>query len=1223
MKRSIIFVFSILSTLTLITSCHRFDFEFDSRHSAPEVVDIMFTITDTFSEYVKYDLDIQFNQAYSEDFKIAVQHSYSTDTYINESGNNKLTISVEINKDDFEQNEDGIFVYHVAISALDKYGTPIGQVYDLELTYEHVDAILLDTTFNTALNDALDGYTELKFVANSQTTSNTVLFTDDYDTKVYAVKSGSCLEVHTLANLFVAPADCSRMFHDLYNLTTIEFNDCFDTSKVTDMSWMFWCCESLTSLDLSNFDTSQVTKMYEMFGLCKSLTSLDLSNFNTSQVTVMGSMFDFCESLTSLDLSNFDTSKVTDMSWMFDYCESLASLDLSNFNTSQVTDMSAMFINCESLTSLDLSNFDTSRVTDMKYMFAYCNTLSELDIRSFSFSQEPDITDMFVSMGSSLGQATIPVYVSQAGYDYITTSGHTYCDSDDKVVLFIDKEDTGAVDCVYLPDGKTFNNIITEALGSSTELKFVANSHTMPYTVLFVDDYGTIAHGVQNGNCFEIHTPANSFMANADCSHMFSDLRELTTIDFNDCFDTSQVTDMSDMFFMMHIFNLSDEDSNYEPIDLISLDLSDFNTSNVTDMSNMFVNCNSLTKLDLSNFDTSQVIDMSYMFADCEHLTSLDVSNFDTSQVTDMGSMFYYCESLASLDLSNFDTSQVTNMCNMFFNCESLTSLDMSNFNTSKVTNMHWMFSHCISLTSLDLSNFDTSKVTDMGSMFAYCNTLSELDIRSFSFSQEPDITHMFVDMGSSLSQATIPVYVSQAGYDYITTSGHTYCDSDDKVVLFIDKEDTGAVDCVYLPDGRIFNNIITEALGRSTELKFVANSQTTSNTVLFTDDYDTKVYAVKSGSCLEVHTTANRFFAPADCSRMFHDLYNLTTIEFNDCFDTSQVTNMHAMFYYCESLTSLDLSNFDTSKVTDIGFMFTSCKSLTSLDLSNFDTSQVTDMSVMFSNCISLTSLDLSNFDTSQVTNMCNMFFNCESLTSLDLSNFDTSQVTNMYDMFYYCKSLTSLDMSNFNTSKVTNMGSMFSFCKSLTSLDLSNFNTSQVTDMGSMFNYCESLASLDLSNFDTSQVTDMGLMFYYCESLASLDLSNFDTSQVTDMSAMFYYCESLTSLDLSNFNTSQVTDMSGMFDVCESLTSLDLSNFDTSRVTDMKYMFAYCNTLSELDISSFSFSLEPDIRYMFEDLGSSLDQATIPVYVSQAGKEYLDAHYTSYTKAEFMVVN
>jgi len=32
----------------------------------------------------------------------------------------------------------------------------------------------------------------------------------------------------------------------------------FDTSKVTDMSYMFYSCRSLTSLDLSSFDTSNV-----------------------------------------------------------------------------------------------------------------------------------------------------------------------------------------------------------------------------------------------------------------------------------------------------------------------------------------------------------------------------------------------------------------------------------------------------------------------------------------------------------------------------------------------------------------------------------------------------------------------------------------------------------------------------------------------------------------------------------------------------------------------------------------------------------------------------------------------------------------------------------------------------------------------------------------------------------------------------------------------------
>ena len=63
----------------------------------------------------------------------------------------------------------------------------------------------------------------------------------------------------------------------------------------------------------------------------------------------MNGMFYDCNSLISLDLSNFNTQNVTNMCWMFRDCNSLISLDLSNFNTQNVTDMYAMFSGCKSL----------------------------------------------------------------------------------------------------------------------------------------------------------------------------------------------------------------------------------------------------------------------------------------------------------------------------------------------------------------------------------------------------------------------------------------------------------------------------------------------------------------------------------------------------------------------------------------------------------------------------------------------------------------------------------------------------------------------------------------------------------------------------------------------------------------------------------------------------------------------------------------------------------
>ena len=221
--------------------------------------------------------------------------------------------------------------------------------------------------------------------------------------------------------------------------------------------------------------------------------------------------------------------------------------------------------------------------------------------------------------------------------------------------------------------------------------------------------------------------------------------------------------------------------------------------------------------------------------------------------------------------------------------------------------------------------------------------------------------------------------------------------------------------------------------------------------------------------------------------------------------------TNIDSIFSSCRALTSIPWNEFDidTSQVTDMRYMFYYCSALTSLDLSNMDTSQCTDMSSMFQYCNALTGLNVSNFDTSQVTDMYSMFSECYLLTNLDLSNFNTSQATSMYGMFSVCKSLTSLDLSNFDTSKVTNMRYMFQGCNALTSLDLSNFNTSKVTDMGDMFENCYALISLDLSNFNTSKVTIMNSMFYQCRLLQEIICPNgFDLSSCTSVRYMFNNC-------------------------------------------------------------------------------------------------------------------
>ena len=265
------------------------------------------------------------------------------------------------------------------------------------------------------------------------------------------LKDSNNLE-QSLYNLYIvseapifAPQDCSLFFAGFNNLVNINYNNNFNTSKVTNMCYMFlpatpgdWSSVvTLTSnvnnvkpsllfeenvgniemmaagggsfvnfdsvietLDLSSFNTSKVTNMSNMFSRCSSLTSLDLSSFNTSNVTNMSHMFPDCSSLISLDLRSFNTSKVTDMFCMFTGCSSLINLDLSSFNTSKVTNMYEMFEYCSSLTSLDLSSFNTSNVTRMGYMFIGCSSLTSLDLKNFNTSNVTNMDSMFSSCSS-------------------------------------------------------------------------------------------------------------------------------------------------------------------------------------------------------------------------------------------------------------------------------------------------------------------------------------------------------------------------------------------------------------------------------------------------------------------------------------------------------------------------------------------------------------------------------------------------------------------------------------------------------------------------------------------------------------------------------------------------------------------------------------------------------------------------------------------------------
>lgn len=322
----------------------------------------------------------------------------------------------------------------------------------------------------------------------------------------------------------------------------------------------------------------------------------------------------------------------------------------------------------------------------------------------------------------------------------------------------------GQKSCV-LPEGYKFRNAINELIsGSVHNIDFVVNSQTTS-SYMINGTVGAKAYLVVNGQTLEIHTSAEKFYLNANCEEMFAaynnndgsnnNLIHLFSIDFADC-DTSKVTNMSEMFL--------------ECLDLMRLyNLNLFDTSNVTDMSYMFWKMGynyrdysdmAVWTLDLSSFNTANVTNMSRMFYGCTASEiTINPDKFSTANVTNMAHMFNEANRLRSFDFSKFDTSKVTDMSYMLDSLVSFTSLDVSNFNTENVTNMSSMFGNLTGLTVLNLSNFNTKKVTNMSNMFNGCTNLQKLYLNNFEFAsaiaahdgtKAKGVYHIFYNLGTN-----------------------------------------------------------------------------------------------------------------------------------------------------------------------------------------------------------------------------------------------------------------------------------------------------------------------------------------------------------------------------------------------------------------------------------------------------------------------------------------
>ena len=561
-------------------------------------------------------------------------------------------------------------------------------------------------------------------------------------------------------------------------------------------------------------------------------------------------------------LSQLDTSNVTDMWKMFKDMSSITSLDVSGFDTSNVTDMRSMFYGMSSVTSLDVSNFDTSKVTFMSYMFA------DAPLKKLTLGD----TFKFVEANASLTSA----WKREDG------KGTFYSAED-----FMKNYGTGDL------TAGTYVSVETDTWGTS------------PY--MFDKDTGTLTIGAGELSGYKESPWSSNKLDNKAIKKIVLAGKVVAPENSNYLFSTSTVG--KDLTNVTEIEGLSQLD-----------------TSNVTDMSYMFFGMSSVTSLDVSSFDTSNVTTMSYMFYGMSSVTGLDVSNFDTSNVTTMGYMFKGMGSVTSLDLSNFDTSNVTDMTDMFFGTslkklilgdtfkfvagkgaltsawkredgkgKAYTAADfMKNYGTGDLTAGTYV--------SVEIGTWETSP-------YNFDETTGTLTIEAgelSGFVESPWSENKKVD-ATAIKKIVLSGKVVAPENSFLLFSGNT---SADKPTNVTEIEGLSQLDTSNVTDmSKMFKGM-------------------SSITSLDVSGFDTSKVT--------------------NMQHMFSGMSSVTSLDVSG-FDTSNVTDMANMFRGMSSVTSLDVSGFDTSNVTTMENMFYNISSVTSLDLSVFDTSNVTTMQDMF----------------------------------------------------------------------------------------------------------------------------------------------------------------------------------------------------------------------------------------------------------------------------------
>ena len=363
-------------------------------------------------------------------------------------------------------------------------------------------------------------------------------------------------------------------------------------------------------------------------------------------------------------------------------------------------------------------------------------------------------------------------------------------------------------------------------------------------------------------------------------------------------------------------------------------DVTRVNTSQITDMSYLFYNNHNFNQ-DISAWDTSKVTDMSYMFNGASSFNQ-DISAWDTSNVTDMSYMF--SASAFDQNINSWDTSKVGNMYAMFY-ANKVYNKPLSSWNTYSVYDMSYMFGEATKFNQ-SISDWDVANVNTTSFMFTKTNY--DQDMSKWRLRSNVLADNMYTDC---------PIREEYKARKPITLTELKAKIANDEDVRYVNT--SYLTDMSYLFQNKTeFNQDISKwDISRATTIRgmFI-------NAHKFNQDissWDTS-NVIHMGDMFHMAKEFNQDIGAWDTSKVINMANMFTyTQKFNQDisgWDVSNATNIYGMFQSANSFNQ-NIGGWDVSRATSMAYIFDFAASFDQ-DLSKWDINEDAWAADAFRNC-------------------------------------------------------------------------------------------------------------------------------------------------------------------------------------------------------------------------------------------------------------------------------